>query len=465
MLGKTLNNRYEIQQILSNKQGKKTLLGFDKLTQTWVIIKIIIFDQGIEWQDLKLFEREANTLKELDHPSIPRYLDYFEVDLPDVKGFALVQTNIQAISLEEHFKNGRLFSEDETINLAKQLLEILIYLHEKLPPIIHRDLKPSNILLTNRSGNSPGQVYLIDFGSVQNEVLKIGNTNTIVGTYGYMPLEQFGGRTVPASDLYSLGATLAYLITGTNPADLPLKNGQIDLDNLNNISLVTKKWLAQMLAPEVGKRFQTAKLALSALDDLNHFSEITIIKKPKSSQIQLTKNMQEIKIFIPPFGFDPSLICIGCFAIGWNSLIFSWTLGLSSAPFPMNIPFLLFSLPFWAAGLSLAYQVLFPLFGKTYLIINQNTISLTQEIFNFCYSITKPAPRDEIYRLVFTPKHYAKDSDGDRTEVLAKLIIYAGRNEYKLERITTEEELQWLAQELSEWLGIPIINLINPNAK
>ncbi|MGB3534227.1 MAG: protein kinase [Microcoleaceae cyanobacterium] len=85
------------------------------------------------------------------------------------------------------------------------------YLHSHLHPVIHRDIKPSNILLTDRSGNSPGTVYLVDFGSVKT-VIQSG-TITIVGTYGYMPTEQFGGKTTPASDLYSLGATLIYLIT------------------------------------------------------------------------------------------------------------------------------------------------------------------------------------------------------------------------------------------------------------
>lgn len=111
--------------------------------------------------------------------------------------------------------------------LTKALLEILIYLHDRHPAVIHRDLKPSNILLGDRTGNSIGQVYLADFGSVQTLAAKEDRTITVVGTYGYMPPEQFGGRTVPASDIYSLGATLIGLLTGTHPADLPQKDGCI----------------------------------------------------------------------------------------------------------------------------------------------------------------------------------------------------------------------------------------------
>ena len=87
-----------------------------------------------------------------------------------------------------------------------------------------------------RSGNSVGQVYLVDFGSVQTVLAAEGGTRTVVGTYGYMPPEQFGGRTVPASDLYSLGATLIYLVTGTHPADLPQKDFRIQFEHLTKLS-------------------------------------------------------------------------------------------------------------------------------------------------------------------------------------------------------------------------------------
>ncbi|MBD1874302.1 hypothetical protein H6F75_12480 [Nodosilinea sp. FACHB-131] len=91
--------------------------------------------------------------------------------------------------------------------IAKALLDILEYLYRLQPPVIHRDIKPSNVLLKNRSGNSPGEVYLIDFGSVQTAAH--GGTVTVVGTYGYMPPEQFGGRSLPASDL---GRTLEVMM-------------------------------------------------------------------------------------------------------------------------------------------------------------------------------------------------------------------------------------------------------------
>ncbi|WP_445242518.1 serine/threonine protein kinase [Microcoleus vaginatus] len=220
MTSKILAERYEVHRQLGKQTGRQTLLARDLQTQELVVIKQLFLGSDCEWQDLKLFEREAETLKALSHPSIPRYLDYLEIDEPDSKGFALVQTYVEGKTLEEHLRSGRTFSESEVKELAKSLLEILIYLHEQDPPVIHRDIKPSNILLHSRSAHSVGQVYLVDFGSVQNQAAKFGGTITVVGTYGYMAPEQFGGRSVPASDLYGLGATLIYLVTGLHPTEL-----------------------------------------------------------------------------------------------------------------------------------------------------------------------------------------------------------------------------------------------------
>ncbi|HEY9833874.1 MAG TPA: serine/threonine-protein kinase [Stenomitos sp.] len=261
-----LRERYEVQQRLGKKAGRQTLLACDLDTQTLVVIKLLTFSSDFNWDDLKLFEREAETLQSLSHPALPHYLDSFELDTPNGKGFALVQSYIEAPSLEEHLKAGRTFSEDELKQLAKALLEILIYLHGQKPPLIHRDIKPSNILLTNRSGHRIGQVYLVDFGSVQTLATQEGRTVTVVGTYGYMPPEQFGGRAVAASDLYSLGATLIALATKLHPADLPQKDMGIEFQDAAHLSQSFVDWLRQVTQPSLDRRFTSAESALQALE-------------------------------------------------------------------------------------------------------------------------------------------------------------------------------------------------------
>jgi serine/threonine protein kinase len=162
-----------------------------------------------------LFEREAQVLKQLNHPRIPQYRDYFAID-DRMLWFGLVQDYIPGTSLKDLLSQGKRFSQEQVRQIAVEVLQILIYLHELNPPVLHRDIKPSNLIL-----GDDGQVYLVDFGAVQDRAAKEGATFTVVGTYGYAPMEQFGGRTVPASDLYALGTTLIHLLTGIAPADLP----------------------------------------------------------------------------------------------------------------------------------------------------------------------------------------------------------------------------------------------------
>ena len=265
MVDRILGEYYEVQQQLGKQPGRQTLLARDLRTQELVVIKLLSLGNDFEWQHLKLFEREAETLKTLSHPAIPCYLDYIELDSPNNKGFALVQSYVAGKTLEQHLKAGRTFSEAEVKELAKSLLEILTYLHGHQPPVIHRDIKPSNILLTNRSGNSVGQVYLVDFGSVQTLAAKEGGTITVVGTYGYMPPEQFGGRTVPASDLYALGATLIHLLTGISPAELPQHQMRIQFREFVNINPEFANWIEQLIQPAPERRFSTARQTLFAL--------------------------------------------------------------------------------------------------------------------------------------------------------------------------------------------------------
>ena len=273
--GEILADRYQCDRRLGKQAGRQTLLARDLKTQQQVVVKLLSFSSDFNWEDLKLFEREVETLKSLSHPAIPRYLDSFEIDTPNRKGFALVQTYIEAKSLQEYLSDGRTFSESEVKQLATALLDILAYLHQRQPPVIHRDIKPSNILLKNRSGNSVGEVYLVDFGAVQTLATQQGKTVTVVGTYGYMPPEQFGGRAVPASDLYGLGATLIALITKQHPADLPQKDLQIEFEQFTQLSSGFTNWLKWMTHPSLDRRpasVQMAKEVLEKPQQINHYS-------------------------------------------------------------------------------------------------------------------------------------------------------------------------------------------------
>ena len=453
-----LLERYEVQQQLGKKAGRRTLLACDLQTQELVLVKILSFNKEFEWNDLKLFEREAETLKALSHPAIPSYLDYFELDSPNSRGFALVQSYIPAKSLEAQLEAGRSFSEEEVKQLAKAILEILKYLHGRQPPVIHRDIKPSNILLTNRSGNSVGEVYLVDFGSVQT-IARRSSTMTVVGTYGYMPPEQFNGRATPASDLYSLGATLIYLVTGQHPGDLPQIDLRIEFEQVANISSGFRIWLRQMTEPIASQRLTSAKDALQALEQPRNttqtqrratISTVSTVEKPPGSKVVLNKNVNFIEIIIPARSSWKKLIIA---SLGYSFIVLlylfmplfliAWISHLDSFTVFLLVLVLL---------ATILYNILPALFGEMRLRITRQQISRTFNLFGI-----------ELYSLLPSLKQNISQLERIKFGIDNRcLIIWAGRKNYKIYSSyfanfsVTTPELNWLTHELSNWLGLPI---------
>ena len=273
-----INERYQLQQKLGERPARQTWLARDIKTNSSVVIKFLAFGGQMQWNDLKLFEREAQILRELDHPCIPQYRDYFRID-EDTLWFAIVEQRIPGESLQNLLDKGKRFSESEVKNIALELLEILSYLHQLNPPILHRDIKPSNIIL-----GEDKKIYLIDFGSIQDKAATQGASFTIVGTYGYTPIEQFGGRAVAASDLYALGATLIHLLTRTPPADLLQEDLQLQFQEKVEVSRDLASWLAKMSAPTLKERFHSVAQARQALK--------LLLDKDNSSQHQTQSEAQ-----------------------------------------------------------------------------------------------------------------------------------------------------------------------------
>ncbi|NEP10025.1 MAG: protein kinase [Symploca sp. SIO1A3] len=457
MVNQILRERYKIQRQLKEKTGQKTLLALDQQTHDLVIIKLLLFNGGLKWEHFKLFEREAKILKELNHPAIPHYLDYFDVETNSGKGFALVQSYINASSLEEQVKAGRTFSETELKEIAKEILAVLLYLHNRYPSIIHRDIKPGNILLTNRSGNSVGQVYLVDFGSVQAAVSE-GATRTIVGTYGYMPPEQFGERAVPASDLYALGTTLIYLASGQHPADLPQKTLKICFENYVSLSNSFIDWLRWITEPSLEERLASADHALQILEQetpQNQPLALLVPVKPENSKVVLIKNHNVLKIYIPPKGFTLKLLPIIGFALIWDWFLAIAVSSLNSGGFFAP----LFSLLGLGVSVWLILQILFAFFGQVGLKLDQEKISLWYQLFGCKYYRPLSASRHHILKLERPETTYRTDHRGCQIEVKPQINIWAGTKKFTIGGggLLSESELDWLANELSNWLGLPVI--------
>ncbi|AHJ30967.1 ankyrin repeat domain-containing protein [Nodularia spumigena CS-584] len=257
-----LNDRYQIQSKLGQGAIATTYRALDQKTQQQVAIKAVSLKQLQNWKQLELFQREAKVLKQLDHPQIPHYLDDFIVDTNSNRTYCLVQQLAPGKSLQSLVDSGWRTNEEQVKQIAVQLLEILNYLQQQDPPIIHRDIKPDNIIFDQNQN----KLYLVDFGAVRNAYYStVMAGSTVAGTYGYMPPEQFQNRVVPASDLYGLGATLLFLLTRRDPAQLPHEMLRIQFQDHIQVTTTFSKWLETILSPDVEERFSTAEKALTAL--------------------------------------------------------------------------------------------------------------------------------------------------------------------------------------------------------
>jgi serine/threonine protein kinase len=442
-----LRDRYELQDQISQKPGRRVFIALDRQTQTPVIVKWLTFDNDFTWDVLKLFEREAEVLKSLNHPAIPKYLDYFDLDLPQSKGFVLVQSLIQAKSLEEHLRAGRTFSEEELVDLAKQVLEILKTLHDRNPPIIHRDIKPSNILLGDRSGNSVGQVYLIDFGAVQTLIPQEGQTFTVVGTYGYMPMEQFGGRTVAASDLYSLGATLLRVVTGQEPAELPQKDLRFEFEAIAQISPEFTYWLKQMVEPDLQKRYANATVALAGLNSpqvANHAIAALIKRQPDNSPLMVKVQDGTFHLHHPKFGHDIYAVVASIFG-GLLLIPILFATGLSGSPGSFVgiaiATLILFGCIFWVVG---SWN------QKLDIVIDANFISRKVTFFDRISSKNQRIPRDRISRIELGTYFV-----GHSTVPSFSVNIIANGQSLDIPHLL-KREAQWLVGILQQWLGVEV---------
>ena len=239
----------------------------------------------------RLFEREAETLRDLRHEQIPQLYDYFELPTPSGSQkelhrelFYLVQQYIQGKTLAQELNTISRFSEDEVVRDLRQILNVLNYIHEPRRRVIHRDIKPSNII---RDEN--GKLYLIDFGAVKR-ALEPGvpvEQSMAMGTPIFAPPEQLsGGKISPCSDLYSLAVTCVCLLTGRSANELWNQNRWIWKEYVNvndNLAGI----LDRMLLPNPVERFQSVGEVIAALSG-KPLSQIATVLEDTSDRLNST---------------------------------------------------------------------------------------------------------------------------------------------------------------------------------
>lgn len=216
VIGTYIDDKYEILKEIGHGGMSVVYLAMDKrLNKQWAIKELqkkardanneIVIQSAIA---------EANMIKKLDHPALPRIVDI--IDEQDV--IYVVMDYIEGETLDYVVNQYGAQSQEQVIDWAKQLCQVLHYLHTRTPPIIYRDMKPANVML-----KPDGNLKVIDFG-IAREYKSSNLQDTIcLGTRGYAAPEQFGGQgqTDARTDIYCLGATLYHLVTGHNPAEPP----------------------------------------------------------------------------------------------------------------------------------------------------------------------------------------------------------------------------------------------------
>ena len=442
---KIIANRYKIIKILGQGGYAITYEAKDLQTNQIVAIKELSLRQISDWKVLDLFEREAKILALLNHPKIPKYLDYFQVDIPDNRYFYLVQELAVGKSLAELIESGCQLSENEVRKIAIQILEILCYLQQLIPPVIHRDIKPANIIC-----GEDWQVFLVDFGAVTNsyrQTLMGGSTS--IGTFGYMAPEQFRGRAIPSTDLYGLGATLLFLLTHRSPADLPQNRMKINFRSQVQISSEFAEWLEVMLEPMEEDRFTSAQQANDILQGKIEAIE-SLIKKPQKqpvgSNVTLKNTGNKLLIDIPSDSLINNLGMI-IFATIWIGFIYFWTFTAITTGAPWIFP--IFSIPFWIAGMVMIGSVIYNIATFTHLEIDTNLVRIQWKFLGFKWQVKIPV--ENIDRLELNSQY----SENDRP--IFDCTFVAGVKMHRFGSRLSNIEKEWLIEKIGNFLQKPVV--------
>jgi serine/threonine protein kinase len=432
-----LKERYQLLQLLAQNTSQQTWSAIDEASHNdRVIIKLLAMSPEMGWEQAKRLEREGQVLGKLTHPQIPKYRDYFILD--NLEGsrfpwFCLVQDQVPGKSLQQLLNEGYRFTESKIEAIAIEVLTILSYLHHFDPPVLHRDLKPSNLIR-----DEDGHIHVIDFGAVQDQATLDGITFTVVGTYGYVPMEQFGGRAVPASDLYSLGMTLIHLMTGVSPADLPQDNGRVQFATAVGVDRAFVNWVEKLTEPNVVDRLETADLALEAFHNRSNLTVPLRQRQPIGSKIKLQKSMSQLNLDISPRGgqgLSWSYSGAGLLMVFLNALKISdkWPWALLST---RNLAVLINLM------LLISYVVLpaIKAFTQTVISLSRSHFTVAYKIMGFTYwKQNRTIEKVEIGSGASTGKSVVQ--------------IHINNKVFSTNPIAKIEQ-QWLIQEINDWLEI-----------
>ncbi|HVO39273.1 MAG TPA: serine/threonine-protein kinase [Spirochaetia bacterium] len=373
--GDLVCGRYEIARELGRGGAGATYLVRDARTGTDAVLKVLHFERLQDWKTVELFEREAAVLRSLHHPRIPAYVDSFHAEIDGATRYILVRQYVEGECLQTRVNDGWRATEDEIRALGARLLSIVEYIHTVRPPVIHRDINPRNIII-----RPDGEVFVVDFGGVQ-DAIRIGSSgSTIIGTPGYTPLEQFVGRATVRSDLFAVAATLLFLLTHLNPADLPTTNMKIDFRSVQELSSPSLiRVLGNWLEPDEARRTLPVGEAIALLErdeppGIDERDEKHLVPL-RGSRIS-AKTRGGLRISIPErAGLNPR---IAGFGMIWVGLVAFWTYASFAAGEAVAAVF--FTLSLWGSVLWVSSRFIRKLFGRVEISIEGDELVFARRV-------------------------------------------------------------------------------------
>lgn len=263
-VGSVVDGKYKILSEIGHGGMSVVYMAInEKANKTWAI-KEVRKDGVMDFEAVKQgLIVETELLKKLKHPNLPSIVDVIE----DEHTFLIVMDYIEGNPLSKSLEEFGAQPQEYVIEWARQLCDVLGYLHSRTPSIIYRDMKPSNIML-----KPDGNLTLIDFGTAREFKEKNLADTTCLGTVGYAAPEQFGGmgQTDARTDIYCLGATLYHLVTGYNPSEPPYEIKPIREIN-PNLSSGLERILLKCVQRNPEDRYQSCAELMYALE---HYEEI-----------------------------------------------------------------------------------------------------------------------------------------------------------------------------------------------
>lgn len=209
-IGTVIDGKYQVLKEIGRGGMSVVYLAMDThLNKQWAVKEIRKKGSGKNDEIIvNSLLGEANMMKRLDHPALPRIVDIIDNGVT----LYVVMDYIEGESLDKILKEYGAQPEEKVINWAMQIADALSYLHAQRPPIIYRDMKPANVML-----KPEGNIKIIDFGIAREYKEQNLADTTVLGTKGYAPPEQYSGQTDPRSDIFALGMTMHHLLTGIDP--------------------------------------------------------------------------------------------------------------------------------------------------------------------------------------------------------------------------------------------------------